>query len=54
MMAMEYRQPGMTLRQKEEALNFACSFLRPIDQTLRTVITEAANSYKIQLDMRLG
>lgn len=54
MMAMEYRQPSLSIRQKEEALNFACSFLRPLDQQLRGVIAEAANSNKIQLDMKLG
>lgn len=54
MMAMEYRQPGLGIQQKEEALNFACSFLRPLDHQLRAVIAEAAASCKVQLDVKRG
>lgn len=38
MMAMEYKQPHMTIKQKEHALNFACSFLRPLDPIMRKVV----------------
>jgi hypothetical protein len=47
MMAMEYKQPRLDIRAKEQALNFACSFLRPLDQELRKVLTEACISNKI-------
>ena len=53
-MAMEYRQPGVDIRAKEQLLNFACSFLRPIDPILREVIVEAAAANKIDLNMKLG
>lgn len=53
-MAMEYRQPGVDIRAKERMLNFACSFLRPIDPVLREVIVEAVTANKIQLNMKLG
>lgn len=54
MMALEYHQPSMTLRQKEQALNLACSFLRPIDKNLMATIAECATSNKIQLNMERG
>lgn len=53
-MAMEYHQPGVDIRAKEGLLNFACSFLRPIDPVLREVIVEAATANKVQLNMKLG
>ena len=40
MMACEYHQPLMTIRQKENLLNMACSFLRPIDPLLKEVISD--------------
>lgn len=51
MMGMEYHKPGVDIRQKELALNFACSFLRPIDEQLTDVISEVASSTKIRLNM---
>jgi len=47
MMAMEYHKPGTDIRQKEQLLNLACSFLRPIDSTLREVLAEACMSNKV-------
>lgn len=54
MMAMEYKQPHLGIRQKEDALNFACSFLRPISQDLRKVLADAMASNKIQMNMKTG
>jgi hypothetical protein len=31
MMAFEYHKPGLDIRKKEMALNYAMSFIRPID-----------------------
>ena len=53
-MSFEYRQPGVDIRQKETMLNLACSFLRPIDPTLKEVLCEAAGANKIHLNMKLG
>jgi hypothetical protein len=47
MMAMEYHKPGLDIRDKEQALNLACSFLRPIDPTLKQVLAEACMSNKV-------
>tara|TARA_B110000285_G_C14901425_1_gene503469 strand:+ start:176 stop:445 length:270 start_codon:yes stop_codon:yes gene_type:complete len=44
----------MTIRQKENALNLACSFLRPMDPTLKEVIADAILSQKKQLNMKSG
>ena len=35
-------------------MNFACSFLRPIEGRLRDVIIEVASSKKIRLNIELG
>lgn len=43
-MAMEYHKPGLDIRNKEQALNLACSFLRPIDTTMKEVLTIAITS----------
>lgn len=34
LMAFEYHKPGMEFRQKEVAMNYAMSFIRPIDKEL--------------------
>ena len=54
MMAYEYHKPDVSLRDKETAMNFACSLLRPIEGTLQEVIADIANSHKVQLNMKLG
>ncbi len=51
-MAFEYHQPLMNFRDKELALNYACSFIRPIDPKLEEVIIEVATSHKIRLDIK--
>ena len=53
-MAFEYYKPNVDIRDKELALNYACSFLRPIDENLKEVIVDFINSNKIQLNMKLG
>lgn len=53
-MACEYHQPLMSIRQKENALNLACSFLRPMDPTLKEVIADAMLSTKKVLNMKSG
>jgi hypothetical protein len=47
MMAMEYHQPDISIRNKEAQLNMACSFLRPIDSGLRNILVEAMASSKV-------
>lgn len=54
MMTMEYHKPNLDIRQKENALNLACSFLRPIDSTLKEVLVQAAASTKVQMTMKKG
>lgn len=54
MMTMEYHKPNLDIRQKENALNLACSFLRPIDATLREVLVQACASQKAQMTMKKG
>lgn len=46
-MAFEYHKPDVSIREKEMALNFACSFLRPIDENLKEVIVDFINSNKV-------
>ena len=54
MMAMEYHHPGLHIREKENALNYACSFLRPVDSVMREMLVDACMSSKIQLNMERG
>ena len=44
----------MDIRQKELAMNFACSLLRPIEGRLKDVIVEGSQAVKIRLDIGLG
>ena len=53
-MGFEYHQPNMNIRQKEDALNFACSFLRPMDPILKKVIGDVYSSQKVQMNMKRG
>jgi hypothetical protein len=53
-MAFEHHHPTMKHRDKELALNYACSFIRPIDKGLEDVIVELASSNKIRLNIALG
>lgn len=52
--AFEYHKPELTLRDKELAMNLACSYLRPIEGRLKEVIIQAAQSQKLRLDVTLG
>ena len=54
MMGLEYHQPHQDIRSKENMLNFACSFLRPMDTVLRKVVVEAAASVKVEINMKSG
>jgi hypothetical protein len=54
LMAFEYHHPIMKFRDKELALNYACSFIRPIDKGFEDVIVEIATSNKIRLNVALG
>lgn len=52
-MAYEHHHCGdMTIRQKEQMLNMACSFLRPIDTTMKEVLVIACMSNKVQMTMK--
>lgn len=51
---MEFNQPRTSIRDKELALNFAASFLRPIEGKLLDVIKEVAAAKKIRLNVELG
>lgn len=52
--AMEYHQTRTNIRDKELAMNFAASFLRPIDTMLMNCIKEVAAAKKIRLNVELG
>lgn len=52
--AMEYHQTRMNIRDKELALNFAASFLRPIDKRLMDCVKEVAAAKKIRLNVEVG
>jgi hypothetical protein len=54
MIAFEYHKPITTIRDKELAMNYACSFIRPIDKELEDVIVEIATSHKIRLNIQKG
>jgi hypothetical protein len=51
-MGFEYHQPGMDIKKKELALNYACAFIRPIDSQLEDIIIEVASSNKIRLNVQ--
>jgi len=52
--AFEYHKPGTDIRDKELAMNYMCSFLRPIEGRMLDVIAEAASSSKVRLNMAIG
>lgn len=53
-MAFEYNKPHLDIRQKELALNFMASMLRPIEGRYRDVITEVAGSNKLRMTIEGG
>lgn len=52
LMAFEYHKPGMVHKDKELAMNLACSFIRPIHKSLEDVIIEVATSNKLRIDAK--
>jgi len=53
-MAFEYHKPTMDIRQKEIAMNYAMSYIRPIDPELENVIIEVATSNKLRMNIQRG
>ena len=53
-MAYEYHKPSLDIRQKEIALNFAVSFIKPIDKATEGVIIDIALSNKARLNIQKG
>ena len=41
MMAMEFKAPGLAVRQKEMMLNLACSTILPFDKDLEEILIDA-------------
>lgn len=54
MIAFEYHKPITTIREKEIAMNYACSFIKPIHKDLENVIIEVATSNKLRLNIQRG
>lgn len=54
LMGMEYHQPLISSANKELALNYVCSLIRPLDPVIVDVISELASSNKIRLNIALG
>jgi hypothetical protein len=52
--ALEFHQPRTDIRDKELALNYAASFMRPIDERLLKVIKIAATAKKTRLNIELA
>ena len=50
-MAYEYHKPLLSIRDKEQALNMACSMLRPVDKNMMAMLSEAAISNKLEMTM---
>lgn len=53
-MAMEYNRPNVSMRNKEVALNYACSMLLPIDKLTEEVIVIWATSNKERMTVEKG
>jgi len=51
LMAYEYHKPTLDIRQKEIALNYAISFIKPIDKATEDVIIDIALSNKARLNI---
>jgi hypothetical protein len=54
LMAFEFHKPTLNVREKEVAMNYAMSFIRPIDKDLEDVIIEVATSNKIRMNIARG
>ena len=53
LMAFEYHKPSMAHRDKELAMNLACSFIRPIDKSLEDIIIEVASTHKLRINAKM-
>lgn len=52
--AFEYHQPRMNIKDKEVAMNLACSYLQPIEGRMLDVVRDMVASQKIRMDGQLG
>jgi len=52
--ALEYHQTRTSIRNKELAMNYMASFLRPIEGKLLDVIKDVAGAKKLRLNVELG
>lgn len=53
MLAFEHHKPRLSIREKECAVNYLVSFLRPYDEDLMGVIEEVTVSTKEQINDEL-
>ena len=54
LMAFEYHKPTLDIRQKEIAMNYAMSYIRPIDPVMEDIIIEVATSTKLRMNIARG
>lgn len=54
LMAFEYHKPTLDIRQKEMAMNYAMSYIRPIDPQMEDIIIEVASSTKLRMNIARG
>jgi hypothetical protein len=54
LMAFEFHKPTLDLRQKEMAMNYAMSYIRPIDPIMEDIIIEVATSTKLRMNIARG
>ncbi len=54
LMAFEYHKPTLDIRQKELAMNYAMSYIRPIDPQMEEIIIEVASSTKLRMNIARG
>jgi hypothetical protein len=51
LMGLEYHQNRTSIKDKELALNYACSLIRPIGKDLRRIIWSIATSNKLRMNV---
>lgn len=54
LMAFEFHKPTLDIRQKELAMNYAMSYIRPIDPQMEDIIIEVATSTKLRMNIARG
>jgi len=52
--AFEYHQPRMSIREKEKAMNMACSFIVPIEGEMLKILSMMAASNKVRMTAEVG